>query len=89
MIVLDVLKIVALGFRDLFRSRAALEAKITLLRHQLATLRQNSQNRIRLKRVDRISLTLLYRIFPELLRAIHIVKPETVIRWHRMGFKAL
>ncbi len=86
---LDVLKITALGFRDLFRSRAALEAEITLLRHQLAILRRKSPNRIRLTNIDRVTVILIYRIWPELLRAVHVVQPATVIRWHRMRFKAL
>ncbi len=66
-----------------------LEAEVTLLRHQLTTIRGGSSARIRLTHIDRIALTFLYRIFPELLGAIHIVEPETVVRWHRMGFRAL
>ena len=86
---LVILKIFALGIRDLLRSRAALEAETALLRHQLATLLRKSPDRVRLTRLDRVALTLLARIFPELLTAIQIVRPETVIRWHRMGFRAL
>jgi transposase InsO family protein len=87
--VLVILKIFAFGLRDLLRSRAALEAEIALLRHQLATSLRKSPDRVRLTRLDRIALTFLSRIFPELPSAIHIVRPETVIRWHRMGFRAL
>ncbi len=72
---LDVLKILALAFRDLFRCRASLEAEITLLRHQLVTLRRKSPARIQLRPLDRCFLTVLYRIQPNLLSAIHIVKP--------------
>ncbi|NOX96383.1 MAG: transposase family protein [Alphaproteobacteria bacterium] len=86
---LNIIKLGLLFFRDLFRSRVALEAEVTLLRHQLATLRRKSPNRIRLTRIDRIVLTLLCHIWPELLRAVHVVQPATVIRWHRMGFRAL
>ena len=78
-VVLYVLKILALAFRDLFRSRASVEAEITLLRHQLVTLRRKSPARIRLSPFDRCFLTVLYRIQPDLLSPIHIVKPETLV----------
>jgi len=44
--------------------------------------------RLRLRNVDRLILVWLYRLFPSLLDAIIIVKPETLLRWHRRGFRA-
>lgn len=86
---LDVLKMLTLALRDLFRSRIALEAEVTLLRHQLGTARRRSSSRIQLTQLDRLFLTCLFRFQPHLLHAIHIVKPETLVRWHRIGFRAL
>ena len=44
--------------------------------------------RARLRNIDRLILTWIYRMFPTILNAITVVKPETVIRWHRRGFQA-
>jgi len=85
----DILRLLGLHLRDCFRSRKSLEAENTLLRHQLGVLQRKSPGRIRLTRFDRFIFTLLYKFYPEALYAIHIVRPETIIRWHRMGFKAL
>src|SRR6266436_2631025 len=72
----------------LFRSRAALEAEILVLRHQLNVLRRKSPKRVALSNVDRLVLVGLYRLGPAVLEALKIVKPETVICWHRAGFRA-
>jgi hypothetical protein len=45
-------------------------------------------SRVRLGNLDRLVLVWLYRTFPFVLNAITVVKPETVIRWHRRGFRA-
>jgi transposase InsO family protein len=68
--------------------RASREAEIFVLRQQLLVLSRKSRARVRLHNVDRLVLVWLYRLFPSLLDAIIIVKPETVIRWHRRGFRA-
>jgi hypothetical protein len=73
----------------LFRSRASLEAEILVLRHQLNVLRRKSPKRVALSNLDRLVLVGLYRLIPALLDALMIVKPETVIRWHRAGFREL
>jgi hypothetical protein len=83
----DILRLLGLHLRDCFRSRRALEAENTILRHQLGVLRRKSSNRVRLTRFDRFIFTLLYKFSPKTLGALHIVQPETVIRWHRMGSK--
>ncbi len=71
-----------------FRSRAALQLEIIVLRHQLEVLQRTRPARVRLTRLDRIIWLLLYRLWPRCLDAVVIVKPETVIAWHRKGFRA-
>jgi len=77
-----------LAIRSRFTSRARLEAENLLLRQQLVVLRRKSPTRLRLWNIDRLLLVWLYRLYPSLLDAIIIVQPETVIRWHRRGFRA-
>ena len=77
-----------LGIRSRFTRRARLEAENLLLRQQLVVLRRKSPRRVRLWSIDRLLLVWLYRLYPSLLDAIIIVQPETVIRWHRRGFRA-
>jgi hypothetical protein len=72
----------------LFRSRAALEAEILVLRHQLNVLRRKSPKRVPLSSIDRLLLVGLYRLAPGVLEALKIVRPETLLRWHRAGFRA-
>jgi transposase InsO family protein len=72
----------------LFRTRVALEAEILVLRHQLNLLRRKSPNRVAFSNIDRLVFTGLYRLAPGVLDALKILKPETVIRWHRAGFRA-
>src|SRR3979490_1366730 len=77
-----------LAIRSRFTRRARLEAENLLLRQQLVALRRKSPTRVRLWNIDRLLLVWLYRLYPSLLDAIIIVQPETVIRWHRCGFRA-
>ena len=72
----------------LFRSRARLEAEILVLRHQLNILQRKSTERAAFKSIDRLVFAGLYRLVPGVLNALKILKPETVIRWHRAGFRA-
>ena len=67
-------------------SRARLEAENLVLRHQLNVLVRNQPKRLRLRNSDRLMLVWLYRLFPSVLGAIRLMRPETVIRWHRRGF---
>jgi hypothetical protein len=71
-----------------FRSRTALQAEILILRHQLNVLRRRSPMRVTLSTVDRLVFVRLYRLAPKGLDALTILQPETVIRWHRAGFRA-
>src|SRR5258705_1239025 len=70
-----------------FKTQARLEAEIVLLRHQLGVLRQRVSSRPKLALADRLLFVWLYRLFPSVLDAVAIVQPETVIRWHRTGFR--
>ena len=73
---------------DSFRSQEQLKAEIILLRHQLNVLRRKNPRSVRLRGVDRALFVGLYRLFPGILNAVVIVKPETVVGWHRAGFRA-
>jgi len=71
-----------------FRSRVSLEAENTILRHQLNVLRRKSPKRPTFGMLDRLIFAGLYRLAPKVLGALAIVKPETVIKWHRAGFRS-
>ena len=77
-----------LAIRSQFTRRARLEAENLLLRQQLILLQRKSPRRVRLWNIDRLLLVWLHRLYPSLLDAIIIVQPETVLRWHRRGFRA-
>lgn len=71
----------------LFKSKSRLEAENAALRQQLVVLRRKVHRRVRLTRGDRLFLVQLYRWFPSILKVITIVRPETLVRWHRAGFR--
>ena len=70
-----------------FKTKARLEAEIILLRHQVNVLRRRLAPKPKLTVADRLLFVWLYRLFPSVLAAINIVQPETIIRWHRTGFR--
>src|SRR5471030_105375 len=70
-----------------FKSKSRLEAENAALRRQLVVLRRKVQGRIRLRNNDRWILIELYRWFPSILQVVTIVQPETIVRWHRAGFR--
>ena len=70
-----------------FKARAQLEAEIVVLRHQLNVLRRRVPSKPKLTVADRLLFVWLHRLFPSVLNAITIVQPETIIRWHRTGFR--
>jgi hypothetical protein len=75
--------------RDCFKSPQRLEAEILVLRHQLNVLQQRTPRRgLHLRWVDRALFIWLYRRRPCIVDSITIVRPETVVRWHRKGFAA-
>ena len=83
----DMLKLIWWAVIALFRSRASLEAEILTLRHQLNVLRRKSPKRLTFSNFDRLVFAILYRFAPRVVNALAIVEPETVIRWHRAGFR--
>ena len=84
---IDLMKLLAGFLVGLFRSRAAREAEMAFLRQQLAVLKRSAPTRLRLRTADRLLFVWLYRLFPSLLGAAVIFKPETLVRWHRGGFR--
>src|SRR3984893_11409410 len=58
-----------------------------LLRHQLIVLRRRLHGRIRLTNHDRWFFIQLYRWFPSIVQVLIIIRPETLVRWHRAGFR--
>jgi hypothetical protein len=72
-----------------FKSKSRLEAENAALRHQLIVLQRRVRGRVQLTNGDRLFLVQLYRWFPSVLRAIMIIRPETLVRWHRSGFRRL
>ena len=72
---------------SLFKSKSRLEAENAALRHQLIVLRRKVRGRVRLTNNDRLFFVQLDRWFPSILQAIAIIRPETLVRWHRAGFR--
>src|SRR5450755_3838417 len=70
-----------------FKSKLRLEAENAVLRHQLIVLRRGLHSRVRLTNHDRWFFIQLYRWFPSILKVLTIVRPETLLRWHRAGFR--
>ena len=70
-----------------FKSKSRLEAENAALRHQLAVLRRKVRGRLEFTNGDRWFFVQLYRWFQSILQAIAIVRPETLVRWHRAGFR--
>ena len=79
---------ILLVLRSLFAARASREAEILVLRQQLLVCSRQTRGQHRLSNIDRLILVWLYRLFPSLLDAIIVVKPATVLAWHRRGFRA-
>lgn len=85
---LAVLHSLGMFIADLFKSRRRLEAENLFLRHQLSIALRHTPPRLRLRGCDRALLVWMTRLWPSLLGATQVVQPETILRWHRAGFKA-
>jgi hypothetical protein len=83
----DFLKLLGGFLVGLFRSQAAREAEVAFLRQQLLVLNRSAPARPKLRIADRLIFVWLYRLFPSLLEAAVIFQPETLLRWHRSGFR--
>src|SRR6185295_6135450 len=84
---LSVLISLLLTLRGLVRSRAALHLEVLALRHQLQVLQRSRPRRLRLTNMDRSLWTWLSCLWSGWRTALVIVKPDTVIAWHRQGFR--
>src|SRR5713226_1861960 len=69
------------------RSRASLELELIALRHQVTVLRRQRPGRPQLSSLDRLLWVWLYRIWPQIIDTMVLVKPATVVQWHRKGFR--
>ena len=85
---IQLLRLLCGALIGLLRSSARREAEILVLRHQINVLRRKSPNRPALSNVDRLLFVLLSQLVRSTLDALTVIKPTTVIRWHRAGFRA-
>jgi transposase InsO family protein len=85
---IQLLRLLCGALIGLFRSGARREAEILVLSHQINVLRRKSSNRPALNNIDRLLFVLLSRLVPTTLDALTVIRPDTVIRWHRAGFRA-
>lgn len=83
----DVLISLLAGLASSLRTRASLQLEILALRHQLGILHRTERRRLRLRTSDRFLWALLLRFWADWRKALVIVRPETVIGWHRRGFR--
>ena len=84
----DVFRLIWWALIALVRSRGRLQAENLVLRQQINVLLRTRPKRLALSRTDRLIFVGLYRLFPDVRAALAIVKPDTMIRWHRLGFRA-
>jgi transposase InsO family protein len=70
-----------------FKAKSRLEAENAALRYQLIVLRRKVTGRVRLSNGDRLVFIQLYRWFPSVVQVITVIRPETLVRWHRTGFR--
>src|SRR5712671_5299983 len=84
----DLCRLIGWMVVDLIRSRVMLEAEIWMLRQQINVLRRTAPKKLSFCTVDRMIFVGLYRLFPKICDALAIVKPDTLVRWHRAGFRS-
>jgi type II secretory pathway pseudopilin PulG len=70
-----------------FKSKSRLAVENAVLRHQLIVLRRKVRGRAQLTNDDRWFFVQMYRWFPSILKVVTIVQPDTLVRWHRVGFR--
>jgi transposase InsO family protein len=84
----DLIRLILAIIVDLFRSRAALEAEVVVLRQQIIVLRRGRPTRPHVRAIDRLVLGWVCWLFANARDALAVVRPETVVRWHRAGFRS-
>ncbi len=72
---------------DLLRSRASLQLEVLALRQQLSLVADRDRKRLSFQKSERIFWVWLYRLWPSCLQTLKIFKPDTLVRWHRKGFR--
>src|SRR5713101_3648186 len=85
---LAILRLLMTFAANLFRSRRRLEVENLFLRHQLNIALRHAPRRLRLHGSDRAVLVWLTRLWPSLIGLVRVVQPDTILRWHRSGFRA-
>src|SRR5207302_9733159 len=85
---LAILHLLVMFVADIFKSRRRVEAENLFLRHQLNIALRQAPPRLRLRGSDRALLVWLTRLWPSLIDAAQVAQPETILRWHRAGWKA-
>src|SRR6266446_9556336 len=85
---LAILHLLVMFVADIFKSRRRVEAENLFLRHQLNIALRQAPPRLRLRGSDRALLVWMTRLWPSLIGAAQVVQPETILRWHRAGWKA-
>jgi putative transposase len=84
---IDMLISICAAITSTLRTRTSLQVEILALRHQLLVLQRTNKKRLRLRGSDRILWVILSRFWPRWRHCLTIVKPATVIAWHRRGFR--
>jgi hypothetical protein len=85
---LAILRLLGTFVADLFRSRRRLEVENLFLRHQLNIALRRAPRRLRLNGRDRALFVWMTWLWPSLLGLSRVVQPDTILRWHRAGFRA-
>ena len=85
---LAILRLLTTFAANLFKSRRQLEVENLFLRHQLNIALRHAPRRLRLHGSDRAVLVWLTRLWPSLIGLARVVQPNTILRWHRSGFRA-
>jgi transposase InsO family protein len=70
-----------------FKSNSRLEVENAVLRHQLVILQRKVRGRAHLTNNDRWFFVQMYRWFPSIMKVVTTIEPETLVRWHRAGFR--
>jgi hypothetical protein len=84
----DLVRLIVWMIVDLMRSQATLEAELLTLRQQINVLRRTAPKKQSFSVIDRLVFVCLYRLFPKVCDVLAIVKPDTIVRWHRAGFRS-
>src|SRR6516225_5610855 len=85
---LAILRLLTTFAANLFMSRRQLDVENLFLRHQLNIALRCAPRRLRLHGSDRAVLVWLTRLWPSLIGLARVVQPDTILRWHRSGFRA-